>query len=40
MLIWIQTKGAFIPEFSYGDLQAFGITPAEGAQLAITQVVL
>nr|ART89046.1 polyene polyketide synthase 1 [Agaricomycetes sp.] len=34
------TKGGFIPEFSYGDLQEFGITPAEGAQVATSQLVL
>ncbi|KAF7792169.1 hypothetical protein EIP86_003199 [Pleurotus ostreatoroseus] len=32
------TKGAFIPEFAAGDPQEFGITPAEAAQLAVTQV--
>ncbi|PCH43245.1 ketoacyl-synt-domain-containing protein, partial [Wolfiporia cocos MD-104 SS10] len=34
------TKGGYIPEFSWGDLQEFGITPVEAAQLATTQLVL
>ncbi|KZT06920.1 polyketide synthase [Laetiporus sulphureus 93-53] len=33
------TKGGFIPEFSTGDLQEFGITPAEATQVAVTQLV-
>jgi hypothetical protein len=35
-----QTKGGFIPDFSYADLQEFGITPAEGSQIAFSQFVL
>ncbi|KAH9940662.1 polyketide synthase [Amylocystis lapponica] len=36
----ISTKGAFIPEFAYGDLQEFGITPAEAARMKTSQIVL
>ncbi|KAJ6535978.1 hypothetical protein DFH09DRAFT_1043015 [Mycena vulgaris] len=34
------TKGAFIPEMAYGDLQEFGITPAEASQMSTSQIVL
>jgi fatty acid synthase, animal type len=37
---WMQTKGGFIPDFSHADLQEFGITPAEGSQVAFSQFVL
>ena len=37
---WTQTKGGFIPDFSYADLQEFGIPPAEGSQVALSQYAL
>ncbi|KAF8157646.1 hypothetical protein K438DRAFT_1525374, partial [Mycena galopus ATCC 62051] len=34
------TKGAFIPEMAFGDLQEFGITPVEASQMSTSQIVL
>ncbi|KAJ8483173.1 hypothetical protein ONZ45_g14697 [Pleurotus djamor] len=33
-------RGGFIPDFSSGDLQEFGITPTEGAQVMVSQIAL
>ena len=37
---WRQTKGGFIPNFSCGDPQEFGITPTEASQMNSMQIVL
>ncbi|ESK88629.1 polyketide synthase [Moniliophthora roreri MCA 2997] len=36
----VTTKGGYIPNATYGDTQEFGITPAEAAQMAVSQIAL